>query len=190
MEQFILEKIITQEKLENISVILFPYFKSFFSLTKKSVAKIMQVVCTKKRGCKTSKSWMISRELSKYSKLRGHSGPLYPGTYLFKANFTCRKGWRNVKSWVETFRWCLFLETFSWISFGPNLWQASGDKRKTLIHLNFLMDSPHTHCQFWGFFVHFLSMNLQHFTFMRKLVKLQCILKYLWIFSWNRNINF
>ena len=116
----------------------------------------MQVVCTKKRGCKTSKSWMISRELSKYSKLRGHSGPLYLGTYLFKANFTCRKGWRNVKSWVETFWWCLFLETFSWISFGPNLWQASGDKRKTLIHLNFLMDSPHTHCQFWGFSFTFL----------------------------------
>ena len=35
------------------------------------------------------------------------------------------------------------------------------------------------HTSVWRFFVHFLSMNLQHFTFMRKLVKLCTMHTYL-----------
>ena len=41
---------------------------------------------------------------------------------------------------------------------------------KCLERVGFPFIAPH--CRF---FVHFLNMNLQHFTLMRKLVKLQCI---------------
>ena len=48
---------------------------------------------------------------------------------------------------------------------GPDLVIHQTDEVRNIYHTSVLR-----------FFVHFLSMNLQHFTFMRKLVKLQCIL--------------
>ena len=44
---------------------------------------------------------------------------------------------------------------------------------KCLERVGFHFNAPH--CRF---FVHFLNMNLQHFTLMKKLVKLQCVLTY------------